>query len=186
MKEKLKTCLTLFLTFLKIGAFTFGGGYAMIPIIEKEMVEKHKWIKSEDILDIFAIAESTPGPIAINSATFIGYKIGGVFGSFCATFGVVLPSFVIISIISLVLREFSDIKAVQYAFNGIRAGVLALIIKALVSMYKKAPKGLFSYILMGASFILAAFTDINVIFVIIGCGLAGLFNSLILKRRAEK
>ena len=186
MKEKLKTCLTLFLTFLKIGAFTFGGGYAMIPIIEKEMVEKHKWIKSEDILDIFAIAESTPGPIAINSATFIGYKIGGVFGSFCATFGVVLPSFVIISIISLVLREFSDIKAVQYAFNGIRAGVLALIIKALVSMYKKAPKGLFSYILMGASFILAAFTDINVIFVIIGCGLAGLFNSLILKRRVKE
>ncbi len=186
MKEKLKTCLTLFLTFLKIGAFTFGGGYAMIPIIEKEMVEKHKWIKSEDILDIFAIAESTPGPIAINSATFIGYKIGGVFGSFCATFGVVLPSFTIISIIALVLREFSDIKAVQYAFNGIRAGVLALIIKALVSMYKKAPKGLFSYILMGASFVLAAFTDINVIFVIIGCGLAGLFNSLVLKRRAEK
>ena len=186
MKEKLKTCLTLFLTFLKIGAFTFGGGYAMIPIIEKEMVEKHKWIKSEDILDIFAIAESTPGPIAINSATFIGYKIGGVFGSFCATFGVVLPSFVIISIISLVLREFSDIKAVQYAFNGIRAGVLALIIKALVSMYKKAPKGLFSYILMGASFILAAFTDINVIFVIIGCGVAGLINSLIIKRRVKK
>ena len=186
MKEKLKTCLTLFLTFLKIGAFTFGGGYAMIPIIEKEMVEKHKWIKSEDILDIFAIAESTPGPIAINSATFIGYKIAGVFGSFCATFGVVLPSFTIISIISLVLREFSDIKAVQYAFNGIRAGVLALIIKALVSMYKKAPKGLFSYILMGASFILAAFTDINVIFVIIGCGVAGLINSFIIKRRVKE
>ena len=186
MKEKLKTCLTLFLTFLKIGAFTFGGGYAMIPIIEKEMVEKHKWIKSEDILDIFAIAESTPGPIAINSATFIGYKIGGVFGSFCATFGVVLPSFVIISIISLVLREFSDIKAVQYAFNGIRAGVLALIIKALVSMYKKAPKGLFSYIIMCASFLLAAFTDINVIFVIIGCGVAGLINSLLIKRRVKE
>ncbi len=186
MKEKLKTCLTLFLTFLKIGAFTFGGGYAMIPIIEKEMVEKHKWIKSEDILDIFAIAESTPGPIAINSATFIGYKIGGVFGSFCATFGVVLPSFTIISIISLVLREFNNIKAVQYAFNGIRAGVLALIIKALVSMYKKAPKGIFSYILMGASFVLAAFTNINVIFVIIGCGLAGLINSLIIKRRVKE
>ena len=186
MKEKLKTCLTLFLTFLKIGAFTFGGGYAMIPIIEKEIVDKHGWITSEDILDIFAIAESTPGPIAINSATFIGYKIAGAFGSFCATFGVVLPSFTIISIISLVLREFSDIKAVQYAFNGIRAGVLALIIKALVSMYKKAPKDIFSYILMGASFILAAFTDINVIFVIIGCGVAGLVNSLIIKRRVKE
>ncbi len=186
MKDKLKTCLTLFLTFLKIGAFTFGGGYAMIPIIEKEIVDKHGWITTEDILDIFAISESTPGPIAINSATFIGYKIGGVFGSFCATFGVVLPSFTIISIISLVLREFSDIKAVQYAFNGIRAGVIALIIKALVSMYKKAPKSLFAYILMGASFVLAAFTEINVIFVIIGCGVAGLVNSLIIKRRVKE
>ncbi len=186
MKEKLKTCLTLFLTFLKIGAFTFGGGYAMIPIIEKEIVDKHGWIKSEDILDIFAIAESTPGPIAINSATFIGYKIGGFFGAFCATFGVVLPSFTIISIIALVLREFSDIKAVPYAFNGIRAGVIALIIKALVSMYKKAPKDIFSYIIMGASFIIASFININVIFVIIGCAVAGLVNSLIIKRRVKK
>ncbi len=185
MKEKLKNSLILFLTFLKIGAFTFGGGYAMIPIIEKEVCEKRKWITEEDILDIIAIAESTPGPIAINSATFIGYKIGGVFGSFCATFGVVLPSFVIISIISLVLRQFSDSLIVQYAFNGIRAGVLALLIKALVSMYKKCPKGLLSYILMGASFLLAAFTDVNVIFVIIGCGVAGLINSLIMKRRAK-
>ena len=186
MKEKLKTCLTLFLTFLKIGAFTFGGGYAMIPIIEKEMVEKHKWIKSEDILDIFAIAESTPGPIAINSATFIGYKIAGVFGSFCATFGVVLPSFVIISIISLVLREFSDIKAVQYAFNGIRAGVLALIIKALISMYKQCPKNLFSYIVLALAFLVVAIFNINVIYVVIGCGVIGLVHSLIVTRRNEK
>lgn len=185
MKEKIKTALTLFLTYLKIGAFTFGGGYAMIPIIEKEICEKHKWISNEDILDIIAISESTPGPFAINSATFIGYKICGVFGSFCATFGVVLPSFIIISVISLVLREFSDIKAVEYAFNGIRAGVLALLIKALVSMYKKCPKGLLSYILMGASFVLAAFTEINVIFVIIGCGVAGLLFSLIKNRRAK-
>ena len=186
MKDKLKNSLTLFLTFFKIGAFTFGGGYAMIPIIEKEIVEKHKWISGEDVLDIFAISESTPGPIAINTATFIGYKIAGVLGSFCATFGVVLPSFLVISAISLILRQFSDIKTVQYAFNGIRAGVLALIIKALVSMYKKAPKGLFSYIVMGASFVLAAFTDINVIFIIIGCALAGVFNSFVIKRRAKQ
>lgn len=185
MKEKLKTALVLFLTYLKIGAFTFGGGYAMIPLIEKEICEKHKWISNEDILDIIAISESTPGPFAINSATFIGYKICGVLGSFCATFGVVLPSFIIISVISLVLREFSDIKAVQYAFNGIRAGVLALLIKALVSMYKKCPKGLFSYILMGLSFVFAAFTDINVIFIIIGCGVAGFIYSLVKNRRAK-
>lgn len=186
MKDKFKNSLILFLTFLKIGTFTFGGGYAMIPIIEKEVCEKRKWITEEDILDIIAIAESTPGPIAINSATFIGYKISGVFGSFCATFGVVLPSFVIISIISLILRQFSDSLVVQYAFNGIRAGVLALLIKALVSMYKKCPKGLFSYIVMGASFILAAFTDINVIFVLIGCAVAGIVNSLIIKRRVKQ
>ena len=186
MKGKLKNCLALFLTFLKIGAFTFGGGYAMIPIIEKEVCDKHKWITGEDVLDIFAISESTPGPIAINSATFIGYKIAGTSGSFCATLGVVLPSFVIISVISLVLRQFSDIKVVQFAFNGIRAGVLALIIKALYSMYKKVPKGALAYILMGASFVLAAFTEINVIFIIIGCGVAGVVNALVMKRRAER
>ena len=95
LKNKFKNALILFVTFLKIGAFTFGGGYAMIPIIEKEICDKHKWLKGEEILDIFAIAESTPGPIAINSATFVGYKVAGFFGAFCATFGVVLPSFVI-------------------------------------------------------------------------------------------
>ena len=186
MKDKIKNSLILFLAFFKIGAFTFGGGYAMIPIIEKEVSDKRNWITGEEILDIFAIAESTPGPIAINSATFIGYKIGGVLGSFCATLGVVLPSFTIISIISLILRQFSDSLIVQYAFNGIRAGVLALLIKALVSMYKKCPKGLFSYILMGAAFVIAAFTDLNVIFIIIGCGVAGIVNALIAKRRAEQ
>jgi chromate transporter len=184
--NKFSKALQLFLTFLKIGAFTFGGGYAMIPIIQKEIVEKRKWITDDDILEIIAIAESTPGPIAINSATFVGYRVAGFFGAFFATLGVVLPSFVIILLISFVLREFQHINAVQYAFNGIRAGVLALLIKALVSMYKKAPKGIFSYILMGASFVLAAFTEINVIFVIIGCGLAGLINSLIIQRRVKK
>lgn len=186
MKDKLKTVLTLFGVFFKIGAFTFGGGYAMIPIIEKEVSEKRAWISEEDILDIFAISESTPGPIAINTATFIGYKIGGVLGSAFATFGVVLPSFIIISIISLILTEFSHLKPVQYAFNGIRAGVLALLIKALVSMYKKNKKSLFAYIIMAGAFVLAAFTNINVIFVLIGCGVAGLAYSLITLRRAKK
>ena len=180
------TFLKLFFEFFKIGLFAVGGGPATIPFLQDLARSDYGWFNEDQLGVMIAIAESTPGPIAINSATFIGYKIGGIFGSFCATFGVVLPSFTIISIISLVLREFSDIKAVQYAFNGIRAGVLALIIKALVSMYKKAPKNIFSYILMGASFFLAAFTDINVIFVIIGCGLAGLINSFIIKRRVKE
>ena len=186
LKDKLKRCWVLFLTFFKIGAFTFGGGYAMIPLIQKEVVESKKWITDEDILDIFAIAESTPGPIAINSATFIGYKIAGVWGSFFATLGVVLPSFVIISVISLVLREFSEIQAVQFAFRGIRAGVLALIFKALISMYKQCPKYLYTYILMGAALTISAFLPINAIYIIIGCGVTGLICSLVADRRAKK
>ena len=178
--------IELFLTFLKIGAFTFGGGYAMIPLIQRETSEKRGWISDDDILEIIAIAESTPGPIAINSATFIGYRVAGVFGSFCATFGVVLPSFVIISLIAMVLRQFRELKAIRYAFYGIRAGVLALIFKALVSMYKKCPKGWVSYVVMAASFLVAAFTGINVIYVIIACALFGLVTSLLMGRRQTK
>ena len=138
--SKAKKILKLFIAFLKIGGFTFGGGYAMIPLIQKETVEKQGWITDDDILEILAIAESTPGPIAINSATFIGYKVAGVLGSAAATFGVILPSFVVISIIARVLTEFQHIKAVQYAFWGIRAGVIGLIIKSVYTMFKKCKK----------------------------------------------
>lgn len=184
--NKFQKALRLFITFFKIGAFTFGGGYAMIPLIQKEVVENKKWITDDDILEIIAIAESTPGPIAINAATFVGYRVCGVLGSSFATFGVVLPSFLIILIISFVLRQFQDIAAVKYAFNGIRAGVLALLIKALYTMYKKAPKGLYAYIVMAGAFVITAFFDINVLFVIIGCALFGLITSLITKRRVGK
>ncbi len=186
LKEKMRRALILFATFFKIGAFTFGGGYAMIPLIQKEVVENKKWMNDSDILDIIAIAESTPGPIAINSSTFVGYKVAGVFGSFCATLGVVLPSFIIISIISLILREFSSLKAVQFAFRGIRAGVLALIFKALISMYTQCPKGAVSYVIMAFAFVFAAFTEINVIYILIGCAVFGLIASFVAARRAEK
>ncbi len=182
----MKILWQLFLTFFRIGAFTFGGGYAMIPLIQKEVVENKKWATDDDILDIIAIAESTPGPIAINSSTFVGYRVAGFWGAFFATLGMVLPSFTIILIISYVLKEFQDIKAVQFAFNGIRAGVLALLIKALWSMYKKAPKGLVSYIVMALSFILVAFLKINVIYVLILCAVIGLVSSFMAERRKNK
>lgn len=184
--NKAKKCWLVFLTFLRIGAFTFGGGYAMIPLIQRETVEKHKWISDDDILEIIAIAESTPGPIAINSATFVGYKVAGFWGSFCATFGVVLPSYVIISVISLVLRQFQDIQAVQYAFFGIRAGVLALILKSLWTMFKKCQKGVIPYLIVAISFVIATFVDINVLFIIIGCAIFGLIASLITERKEKK
>ena len=191
MKEKLKRLFQVFFTFFRIGAFTFGGGYAMIPLIQNEAVEKHHWVTDDDILEIIAIAESTPGPIAINSATFVGYRAAGVLGSVVATLGVVLPSFVVILVLSFVLEAFQEVRAVQYAFFGIRAGVLALLCKALWTMYKKAPKGWAAYVVMAGAFILTAINKfgifkINMIFVIIGCAVFGLVTSLIMERRAKK
>ena len=175
----------IFVTFFKIGAFTFGGGYAMIPLIQHEAVERRKWVTDEDILDIVAIAESTPGPIAINSATVVGYRAAGVLGSACATLGVVLPSFVLILAISFVLAQFQQVQVVQYAFNGIRVGVLALLVKALWGMYKKSPKGWAAYVVMGAAFILTAVFSVNVIFVIIGCAVFGIVTSKIMAGREQ-
>lgn len=186
MKFSWKKLWEIFITFFKIGAFTFGGGFAMIPLIQNEAVEKNKWITDDDILEIVAIAESTPGPVAINAATFVGYRVCGVVGSVAATLGVVLPSFVIILLLSFVLRQFQQLKAVQYAFYGIRAGVLALLLKALWTMYKKNPKSWVSYVVMGGSFILTAVLDVNVLFVIIGCAVFGLVTSLMMERRAKK
>lgn len=181
-----KRLWALFTTFFKIGAFTFGGGYAMIPLIQKEAVENHGWVTDEDILEIIAIAESTPGPIAINSATFVGYRTAGVLGSICATLGVVLPSFVVILLISNILDRFQEVKAVQYAFNGIRAGVLALLFKALWTMYKKSPKGWASYVVMAAAFVLTAFCKLNVLIVIVFCAVFGLVTSLVAERGAKQ
>ena len=186
MRKKSALLWKIFLTFLKIGGFTFGGGYAMIPLIQKETVENHKWITDDDILEIIAIAESTPGPIAINSATFVGYRTCGVLGSVAATLGVVLPSFVIIFAISFVLRQFQEVKAVQYAFNGIRAGVMALLCKALWGMYKKNKKNWASYIVMAGSFLLTGILDVSVLPVLAGCAVFGLVSAKIMERKAQK
>ena len=186
MKRSYREIGKVFLTFLKIGAFTFGGGYAMIPIIQREAVEKNHWITDDDILEIITIAESTPGPIAINSATFVGYRTCGFWGAFFATLGVVLPSFAVILAISYVLRNFGQIQAVRYAFNGIRAGVLALLIKALWTMFRKSPKGWAAYIAMAAAFILTAVLNVNVLLVLVGCAVFGLVNAMAADRRANK
>ena len=186
MKNKLKLYLSLFLTFMKIGAVTFGGGYAMIPIIENEITNKKKWIGGDELLEVVAISETTPGPIAVCAATFIGYRLGGIPGAFCATFGVVLPSFIIIYVISLFLRAFEEIPIIKYAFFGIRAGVLALLIKAVVSMFKKAPKNIVAYFIMAASFAAAAFFSANVIIVILSAAVIGLAAALIPGKAGKK
>ena len=128
--------LILFLTFLKIGALTFGGGYAMIPIIEEEVTKKRKWATEMEILDIIAISESTPGPIAVNSATYVGYKVAGIWGSIVATLGLAIPSFVIIFIISFFYEKVLEIKAFQAIFKGLKVGVILLLFNALIRLSK--------------------------------------------------
>lgn len=133
----LNKCIELFLSFFKIGAFTFGGGYAMVALIENECVERKKWITHDEMMDVTVIAESTPGPISINCATFVGYKYAGLSGAVSATLGVVVPAFVIIFVIATLLENFLDIKWVANAFKGIKQAVGILIIGAAVKMIKK-------------------------------------------------
>lgn len=143
-ESKLYQVLILFLTFLKVGAFTFGGGYAMIPIIQKEVVEKRKWANDNDILDILAISESTPGPISVNAATYIGFKVAGFWGSFFATLGLILPSFIIIYIISLFYETFMQLTVVQAAFKGLKVGVIILLVNAVIKLNKAIKRNAFS------------------------------------------
>lgn len=186
MKERLRRAGSLFETFFKIGAFTFGGWLCHDPADPAGGSGKAPLDGAGDILDIVAIAESTPGPIAINTATFVGYRVGGFAGAGCATLGVVLPSFAIIFVLSFVLRQFQQIQAVQYAFRGIRAGVLALLVKALLSMYRQCPKGGFAWMVMALAFLMAAFSGIGVIYVLIGCAVAGLVRLYWNKRHLKK
>ena len=151
--RKIKDYLSLFLTMLKIGLFTFGGGYAMIALIENEFVEKKKWIEKDEFLDIAAIAESTPGPIAINAATYIGYKNSGIIGSMIATLGICIPSFVIIYAISLFFDAFLSFTLVAYAFKGIQICVVYLILTAGLKMLKQMKKTTFNMIIISLTLI---------------------------------
>ncbi len=185
MKKKYQRLFEIFSAFMKIGFFTFGGGYAMIPLIEKEMVDEKGWISGEDLLEMIAIAESTPGPIAINAATFAGFRVCGYLGAFAATMGVALPSFFVILAISFALRQFESLRAVKYAFFGIRAGVLALIVKAFWSMYRQCPKDKISYVIAGGAFVCVAFFHVSVLPVLMGCALFGLFASWTAGRKGK-
>lgn len=184
--------LSLFLSFFKIGAISFGGGYAMIALLENEFIEKKGWINKTDFLDMVAISESTPGPVAINSATYIGYKIGGILGSAVATIAVSLPSFIVIYIISLFFDKFLSLKYVSYAFKGIQVGVIYLILSAGLKMLKTLGKEPLSYILFFSVLILSVtFSLLSIsfssIFFILLSGLVGLVcYSLSLIKEKEK
>jgi len=186
MKGKMKLLIELFVTFFKIGLFTFGGGYAMIPLIEREVVEGKKWISSDDVLDMLAIAESTPGPLAVNSATFVGYRMAGIMGSAFATIGLAIPSVVIICIISLFLTQFQENMWFQHIFRGIRSGVLVLMVNAIIKFGKKCPKYWYMYALMAVAFVVAAFTNVDIAFILLGGGIFGIIvRGFIMKEVAK-
>lgn len=156
MKEKLKNSLILFYTFLKIGLFTFGGGYAMISLIQDEVVDKRHWITTDDFFEILVIAESTPGPIAVNMATYIGYKVSKIMGATFATIGLAIPSLTIIFIISLFYEKFLSFTIVQKAFSGIKVCVMVILITTVFKLAKQAEKDIYFYV----TFVLALTTMI--------------------------
>jgi len=174
----------LFTTFFKIGLFTFGGGYAMIALLEREFVTKKKWLSYDEFLDVVAIAESTPGPVAINAATYIGYKLVGFKGALTATLAVSMPSFVIIFVISLFFDQFMKLKYVAYAFEGIKACVIYLIFSAGLKLFKALEKNAFNLIIVGAVVVIfSLFTIFSVkfssVFFILICGGIGVLFYLI-------
>ena len=178
--------LKLFLTFAKVGVMTFGGGYAMLPILQREIVEKNHWATEEELMDYFAIGQCTPGVIAVNTATFIGQKLRGIWGGICATLGVVFPSVAIISLLAGVIEAFSHLAWVQHAFGGIRICVCVLILNAVVKLCKKAvvdkvTLALFVLVAVGAYFL-----DVSPVVFVLLAGLAGVWLGKFSKRGGKK
>ena len=170
---QLKKLGELFLAFAKVGVMTFGGGYAMLPMFQRELVENRGWATEEEMTDYYALSQCTPGPIAVNTATFVGQKRCGIPGGIAATLGVVFPSVVIITLIAAFLRNFAELPLVKNAFAGVRVVVCVLILNAVVKMGKKTVKDLPTWIIFLAVFALAVFTDVSPVLFILAAAVAG-------------
>lgn len=171
----LKILWELFSAFFRIGAFTFGGGYAMLSLIQREVVETKKWATDEEVLDYYAVAQCTPGVIAVNTATFIGYKQKGIAGAAIATFGVVLPSLIIITVIAALLQNFMQYTIVQHIFGGIRVAVAVLIINAVITMGKKAIADKLCAVLAVLAFLVSViFPSLSPVFIVLAAALIGI------------
>ena len=179
----MKELLDLFWAFCRIGGLTFGGGYAMLPMLQAEVVDKYKWATEEELLDYYAVGQATPGVIAVNTATFVGYKNKGIIGALFATAGVVFPSLVIIMIIAGLIKNFSDIQVVQHAFSGVRIVVCVLILNAVIKLWKNSVKGKLGIIIFILSFVEAALLRISPIYIVIISALVGLLTKY---KRGEK
>lgn len=171
----MKTLINMFITFFKIGAFTFGGGYAMIPLIEREVVDKNHWIDKDEFIDIIAISQSFPGALAINSCTFIGYKINGVLGAILGLLGVALPSFIIIVIIAMAFSKFRNLYVIELIFKGINAAVPLLILVGVNSLAKVLDKTAVNIIIVIVTVILSVFMNVNPVYLIFIAAVYGIY-----------
>jgi len=175
----------LFITFAKVGVMTFGGGYAMLPILQREVVEKKGWATEEELSDYFAIGQCTPGIIAVNTATFVGSKNKGVIGGIIATLGLVFPSLVIIILIASVLTAFSEIAAIQHAFAGIRVAVTVLILNSVIKLYKSSVKDKWAFLIFAAVFLLAVFNVLDTVYLVLISGTLGVIITALKARRVK-
>ena len=184
-----KDLVSLYFTFFKIGSITFGGGYAMLPILKKELADKRNWATEEDLLDYYAIAQVTPGVIAVNVSTFIGYKRRGVIGGIVSTLGIVTPSIIIISLIAMFVSNFEDIVWVQKALRGINVAVSALLTYSVINLTKKTIKKWYYLFFYFAAFVLVYFLHVNSLFVTLGAAVCGILLAVIngnLKKDGKK
>ena len=173
LAERWKLALKMYVSFFQIGLFTFGGGYAMLPMLEKECVDKHAWTTREELLDIFALAQCTPGIIAVNVATFIGHKLRGVPGAIAASLGFISPSIFFITLIAAFLESFASNVYVAHALAGIRVCVCVLILNSVLALGKKAIKNKLSWVIFLIATVLAAFTDVPTVAIVLGAGVVG-------------
>lgn len=169
----MKELVEVFWVFAQIGVCTFGGGYAMLPLLQREVVEKRKWATEEELMDYYAIGQCTPGIIAINTSTFIGYKRKGLIGGIVATLGFVFPSIIIITFIAAFLQNFSSLKIVARALAGIRVCVCVLILDAVIRLGKKSLVDRWAVLIFAVVLILSLFTAISTVWIVIGAGMCG-------------
>ena len=173
----MKLLWDLYLTWFKMGLFTFGGGYAMLPMIQKEVIDKHHWATEEEIMNYYAIGQCTPGIIAVNTATFVGYYLKGVVGGVIATLGVISPSVIIITVIAALISNFMEIEMVKHALLGINVAVCALMIKSISGLWKKSIKNIGSFTVFAIALLLSVLNDISTVYLVILSGILGVVLS---------
>ena len=173
----MRVLMQLYMAWFKMGLFTFGGGYAMLPMIQKEVIEKYHWATEDEIMDYYAIGQCTPGIIAVNTATFVGYYQKGVIGGIVATLGVVSPSVIIIGLIASLISNFAELAVVRHALLGINVAVCVLMIDAIMNLWKKSIKNIAAFCVFALALLLSVLTDISTVWLVILAGVLGILLS---------